>query len=251
MKKGIYGLAIILALISIMSLIGCESKEKVALKQKVDSLSVELVASKEVASSINEMGVLIDSIDASRKSLQIKMIEGDNYADYVGRLKDINLHVKKAEAQLKTLEEANKHSSKVSASSIRRLKADLDKRTQEIIELQLQIANLSDTNRAQWVKLNQKDSILSTKNQIIKLNESDIAKLEKLISETNEKSKQTVANLYFAQASALEEAADRTQFAPKKKKETRREALELYKLSLSLGNKDAQARINELEKQLA
>lgn len=233
-----------------MALIGCESKEKVALQQKVDSLSVELVASKEVASSINEMGVLIDSIDASRKSLQLKMIEGNNYADYVARLKEINLYVKKAEAQLKTLEDANRNSSKVSTSAIRRLKADLDKRTQEILELQLQIANLSDTNRALWVKVNQKDSILSTKNQIIKLNETDIAMLEKLNSETNEKNKQTVANLYFAQASALEQAAERTQFAPNKKKETRREALELYKLSLSLGNKDAQSRINELEKKL-
>lgn len=233
-----------------MALISCESKEKVALQQKVDSLSVELVASKEVASSINEMGVLIDSIDASRKSLQLQMIEGDNYADYVARLKDINLYVKQAEAQLKTLEEANRNSSKVSASAIRRLKADLEKRTQEILELQLQIANLSDTNRALWVKVNQKDSVLSTKNQIIKLNESDIAMLEKLNSETNEKNKQTVANLYFAQASALEQSAERTQFAPNKKKETRREALELYKLSLSLGNKDAQSRINELEKKL-
>jgi hypothetical protein len=48
----------------------------------------------------------------------------------------------------------------------------------------------------------------------------------------------------------LEKAANRTHFAPRKKKETRREALELYRLSLSMGNMKAQNKIDELEKKL-
>ena len=86
---------------------------------------------------------------------------------------------------------------------------------------------------------------------MIKLNESDIASLEKLFNDTQSENKVQVANLYFAQAQALETAADRTQFKPRKKKETRREALELYKLSLSLGNENAQTKIDELEKKLS
>ena len=60
-----------------------------------------------------------------------------------------------------------------------------------------------------------------------------------------------VAGLYFSQAQALETAANRTKFAPRKKKATRLEALELYKLSYSLGNVDAHAKIQELEKKLS
>jgi hypothetical protein len=104
---------------------------------------------------------------------------------------------------------------------------------------------------ALWVKLNQKDSVLWMKDQVIKLNESDIASLEKLVNDTQVENKITVANLYYNQAAALETVAKRTQFAPRKKKAARQEALELYRLSLSLGKSEAQVRITELEKQLS
>ena len=58
------------------------------------------------------------------------------------------------------------------------------------------------------------------------------------------------ADLYFAQAAALETAADRTKFAPRKRRATRREAIELYKISLSLGKFEAQERITNLEKKV-
>ena len=245
MKKIILGLAIVMALSS------CENKEKIALQHKVDSLSVELTASREVEKEMNEIGVLIDSIDASRKAVQLYMLEGSNYADYVARLNDINMYVKKTEEKLASLEKSSMNASKTSASTIRRLKADLEKRSIEIVELQLQVAKLRDENLAVWVKVNQKDSILSIRDQVIQIKESDIASIEKMINEAQAENKITVANLYFDQAKALEDAADRTQFAPKKRKETRLEALELYRLSLSMGNIKAQSRIDALEKKLA
>jgi hypothetical protein len=245
MKKYIFALLIATALFS------CNTNEKAVLKNRVDSLTVQLNASREAEQSLNEVGILIDSIDASRESLKIKMIEGSSYADYVNRLKDINTYVKQTEAKLDALEKENKNSSKISRGSIRRLKADLEKRTKEILDLQLQIANLRDENMALWTKNNQKDSILSMRDQVIKLREGDITSLEKLVNDTNEENKMVVANLYYAQAQALEKVANRTQFAPRKKKEARQEALELYKLSLSLGKTEALSKITDLEKELS
>jgi hypothetical protein len=89
------------------------------------------------------------------------------------------------------------------------------------------------------------------KDQVIKLKETDIANLSRMNVEARESNQLTVANLYYAQAEALEQAANRTQFAPNKKKATRREALELYKLALSLGNHNAQVRIDDLENKLS
>jgi hypothetical protein len=245
MKKYILGFAVLVALS------GCGKEEKLALQHKVDSLTVELTASREVEKDMNEVGVLIDSIDASRKSLQMKMIEGNTYADYVTRLKEINVYVRQTESKLASLEKSSKHASKASTSSIRRLKADLEKRTLEITELQLQIGKLRDENLAAWTKVNQKDSILSMRDQMIKLNEGDIASLEKLFNDSQAENKTTVGNLYYAQAAALEKAANRTHFAPRKKKDTRLEALELYKLSRSMGNTDAQVKIDDLEKRIS
>jgi hypothetical protein len=244
MKKYILGLAVLVS----VALSSCGTKEKITLQHKIDSLTVQLIASRDVEQKMNEVGMLIDSIDASRKSLQMKLIEGNTYADYVARLTEINVYVRQTEEKLEALEKSGKNASKASASSIRRLKADLGKRTLEITELQLQIVKLRDENLAAWKKINQKDSILSIRDQLITLNQKDIASLEKLFNDTQMENRTTVANLYYAQAAALEIAANRTRFAPRKRKDTRLEAIELYKLSRSMGNTDAQGRINELEK---
>ncbi len=242
---------LILAFALMLFLFSCDTKEKTALQDKVDSLSVQLTASKKAEAGMNEVGILIDSIDASRKSLQLKMVEGSSYADYVSRLQAINMYVVETELKLAALEKTTANSSKESAASVRRLKADLAKRSEEIVELQKQIATLRDENLAAWAKVNHRDSVLLIKDQVIKVNESDIVSLERLVNDTQTENKVAVANLYFDQARALEMAANRTQFAPRKKKEARREALELYKLSLSLGKLEAQAKIDELEKKLS
>lgn len=246
MKKIILGLAL-----SAAALMGCEPKEKVAaLQYQVDSLTVQLATHLEIEANINEVGALIDSIDASRHALQLTMIEGNSSSTYLTRLKKINEYVKSAEVMMIALEK-NRKASKVSASTIRGLKADLEKRSKEILDLQLRIAELSDANMALWLKVNEKDSILFLRDQAITLNKNDIAWLEKRNIESQEENKIVVANLYFDQASAVELVADRTRFAPRRKKAARMWALDLFRLSHSLGNKAAQARIEKLEKKIS
>jgi hypothetical protein len=130
------------------------------------------------------------------------------------------------------------------------LKQDLELRSQEMLALQSEIENMRAENKKLSADIGVKDSTLTNRDETIKLREQDIASLEGLVKDINEQTKVKVANLYYAQAQALETAAQRTHFAPKKKKETKREALELYKLSLSLGKAEAEARIAELEKDL-
>jgi hypothetical protein len=230
-------------------LFNCKSKER-ELQTKVDSLTFQLITHKEVAENLNEVGILIDSIDIARKSLQLKMTEGTSYGDYVQRLKNINAYVHQTEAKLDALEKSSDLSSKLSQSTIGRLKVDLGKRSNEVVELQLKLAKEHEQAIMMWVKLATKDSLLSIQDEVIRLNQQDIAYLEKLFNSTQYENKVVVSNLYFAQAQAMETAANRTHFAPRKKKETRREALELYKLSLSLGNTEAKKMIDDLEKKL-
>lgn len=240
----------LIALTLVAALWSCDTKKITKLEQKVDSLNVVIVTSREAEETMNEVGALIDSIDASRSALRLKMIEGSSYAEYVSRLRDINNYVQRTEAKLNALEASAKKSSKSSASAIKRLKADLKKTSNELVELQLQLVNMRNENLRLWTNVNEKDSLLWMKDQVIKLREGDVASLERLVNDTNEENKVVVANLYYAQAQALETAANRTQFAPRKKKQARREALELYKLSLSLGKIEAQSKIDELENEL-
>lgn len=231
-------------------MMNCDSKERAQLQHKVDSLSAELQASKQVEATMSEVGVLIDSIDVNRQALRTQMVEGTSYTDYIRRLKDINSHITDTKNKIGELEKNLKSAKGSAAATLKRMKEDLELRSKELLALQEEIETERANNKKLTADISMKDSTLTTREETIKLREQDIASLEGLVKDINEQTKVKVANLYYAQAQALETAAQRTHFAPKKKKETKREALELYKLSLSLGKTEAEARIAELEKDL-
>ena len=58
------------------------------------------------------------------------------------------------------------------------------------------------------------------------------------------------ADAYYARAEALELAASRTNFQPRKKKITRAEALEMYRMAVLYGKEDAQTKVDELASKL-
>jgi len=234
-----------------MILLGsCDKKEKEQLRAQVDSLKTELQTSQQTAQQLSEIGTLIDSIDASRQLLRTDVVEGTSYTDYKSRLQSINKHIKETQAKIATLEKSVKSAKGSYAATIKRLKADLEMSTQQIAALQTEVEKMRGENTALARTVSEKDSLLTTKLETIKMKEQDVANLEARVEEVNAASKASQADLYYAQAQALETAANRTKFAPKKKKETQREALELYKLSLSLGKTEAQSKIDELEKRL-
>jgi chromosome segregation ATPase len=228
----------------------CDKKEKEQLQSQVDSLKTELQVSQQTNREFEEIGVLIDSIDASRQLLRADVVEGTTYKDYKNRLQNINQHIKDTQAKITELEKSAKRTN-AAYGQIKRLKADLELRSQEIAALQQEVEKYRGENASLSKNLNQRDSTISVNSETIKLREQDIASLETKVQEINTANRASQADLYYNQAQALETAAERTKFAPKKKKETMREALELYKLSLSFGKQEAQAKVNELEKEVS
>jgi len=225
----------------------CDRKENAQLRSKVDSLKVELQASQQTASALQDVGVLLDSIDASRQMLRSNMVEGTSYADYKTRLGNLNSYIKETRGKIDNLEKSLKKSN-ANYATIKRLKSELENSTQQIAALQQEAEKMRSENSSLAHTVTQRDSMLNERAEFIKVKEQDIASMEAKVNEISEKSKTDQANLYFAQAQALETAAARTRFAPRKKKETQREALELYKMALSLGKTEAQNKIDELQK---
>ena len=91
---------------------------------------------------------------------------------------------------------------------------------------------------------------LTTKEEEIRTKEEELAVSENRIQEMIVNQKMSEADAYFKQAQAVEETANRTKLAPKKKKASIRQAIDLYKKALSLGKQEAQAKITELEGKL-
>jgi predicted nucleic acid-binding Zn-ribbon protein len=120
-------------------LTSCGNQEKETLRKQVDSLSLELERSHQMSQTLTEVGALMDSIDASRQLLRVNMVEGTPYSDYAARMKDLNAYIKDTQDKIENLEKSLK-TSKANASAfsgaIKKLKADLESKTQEISLLQ-------------------------------------------------------------------------------------------------------------------
>src|SRR6185436_15282354 len=87
-------------------LVSCDQREKLKLTAKVDSLNSELIASAEAAKTLQEVGTLLDSVDASRQLLRTNMVEGTSYDEYIARMHDINDYVKETQKKIAELEKS-------------------------------------------------------------------------------------------------------------------------------------------------
>lgn len=229
---------------------GCNNKEReAALQTKIDSLQTELQESERTAEALQEIGVMIDSIDASRQLLRTDMVEGASYEDYKNRLAGIREYVQQSQQKIAELEKAAQRSSGY-AGTIRRLKADLERTTEQLANLESEVQKVRAENHSLSRTVSARDSVITINEEALQEREENLASLESQIQEMNTDSKNFMAESYFKQAKALEEAADRTHFAPRKKKRTQAQALDLYKKALELGNNEAQAKVQKLEKDL-
>jgi DNA repair exonuclease SbcCD ATPase subunit len=244
-------LVFVLPVIALLA--GCDTKEKEQLQTQVDSLRIELQTSQKMAETLTEVGVLMDSIDASRQLLRVNMVEGTTYDDYSSRMKDINSYVKDTQKKIDDLEKSlssSKSSSRAYAKQIKKLKEDLTARQNEITELQAQVEKYRNENQNLITTVSMQEAELVDKQSEIEAKSQELALIEARVQELMISSKMSEADAYFARAQAVEEAANRTKLAPRKKKETFKEAIELYKKSLSLGKSEAQDKITELEKKI-
>jgi chromosome segregation ATPase len=231
----------------------CDTQEKAKLKSEVDSLRNELQTSQRMAQTLQDVGTLMDSIDANRQLLRVNMVEGTTYDDYTSRMKDLNNYVRETEDKISDLEEQLKKSkgnASSFASMIKKLKAELVTKSQEVILLQEEAERVRNENQNLSETIRLQEEELTTKEDEIRTKEEELAASENKIQEMMIKSKMSEADAYFTQAQAVEETANRTKLAPKKKKASLRQAIDLYKKALSLGKEEAKAKITELEEKL-
>ncbi|MCC5931953.1 MAG: hypothetical protein JJU28_22100 [Cyclobacteriaceae bacterium] len=249
MKKSIF-----ISLISIALLGGCEmKKQNEQLSSENEALKLQLEIAKQSASTLEEIGGLLDSIDQSRNRLMLNMESGTSYDNYVERLQELNDYVADTEEKLRNLESAlekSQGSGNAYAATINRLRSDLKKKTEEIALLQEQVENYKAENENLITTINLQEAELTDKSSQIQTKREELALLEERIKQMLDMSKVSEADQFFARGEAIEEAANRTKLAPRKRKETYKEAMEMFERAKSLGREDAQAKIDELQKKI-
>lgn len=219
----------------------------------MDSLRQQLAANEKMATTLENVGELLDSIDANRQLLRINVVEGTTYNDYKARMEDLNNYVKETENKINNLEQAAGKSQQLAgtyAKMIKKMKADLQQQTFMIADLQQAVNKYRNENQNLVELASYQEAELNDKQQQIEAKQQELAALEERIQSVMVQSKVSEADGYYARAQAVEETANRTKLAPKKKKETLQQALDLYKKAESLGKKEATAKVKELEDEL-
>ena len=246
-------LAIPSIIILAITFAGCNTKEIARLQWENDSLRNELDSRHNVLTSLKDVGGLLDSIDRNRNSLRTNLSEGTSYEEFTNRLKDINEFVKMSEEKITLIQNAlknSKHEASAYLMLVDALKSEVQLRVDEIVKLEEEVSKYKAENQGLLEEIKSKEDEVKSINIKISEKQQELLLLETRIEAMVNSFKVTEADAYYARARAVEEAADRTKLAPNKKRETYKEALELYKRSLSLGKEEAREDISKLEKMI-
>lgn len=240
-------------LVLVVVLASCNTKEIVRLQAENDSLRNELASRYNVLTSLKDVRGLLDSIDASRNSLRTNLSEGTSYEEFTTRLKDINEFVKMSEEKISLIQTAlkdSKHEASAYLMLVDALKSEVQLRVDEIVTLEQEVSKYKAENEGLLQEIRMKEDEVKDINIKISEKQQELLLLEARIEAMVNNFKVTEADAYYARARAVEEAARRTKLAPQKKNETYKEALELYKRSLSLGKVEAKEDIANLEQKI-
>ncbi len=241
-------------LLTISSFWSCVPKQEAEkLQMENEELKAELTRAQTAATTLEEVGALLDSIDKERNALQLDLEAGTKYEDYIKRMNELNEYVRSTEEKIDQLEkELNKSAANSQAylKTISRLKRELAKKSQRIAKLEEVVEQYKKENTVLLDAVSEQEMQLADLEDQISMKQEELAVLEDNIREVMEKAQINEANSYYALGNALSEAAKRTKMAPKKRKETYMQALENYRKALAFGHEEAQAKINELEKKL-
>lgn len=237
-----------------LALASCVSKEEhEKLRTELEAAQFELETNQKYITALQDVSTLMDSIDEARDDLNADMESGTSPDDYVDRMQGIHDYIKQTEQKIDQLQSEMQKSDKNTRAytrTIAKLRKDLSKKTNEITVLQAKVDAVEQENSQLLTSLSARDSVLVEKNRQIDLKKEELALIESKIEELMANSKLSEADAYFVRAASIEETANRTKFAPKKKKATIKEAIGLYEMALGMGRSDAQEKIDALQKKI-
>jgi len=250
MNKNLF---LVVSLVAVMGACDMRRTEMSKLNKQVDSLKVALENNEKISKALQDVGEMIDSIDRNRHLLHTRMIEGTPLEDFKSSMRDINNYVKETEKKISALE--NRLSTATAsrrqyALAVQKMKEELQARNSELTALQEKVTEYQNqnTNLVHTVDLQRAE--IEDKLAQIEAKKAETTKLEDQVTQLITQSKLDQAEFYFTKGEILEETARRTHFAPKKKKNTNKQALDMYQLAVVCGKEEAVAKVEQLKKKL-
>jgi chromosome segregation ATPase len=233
-----------------LSFIACDSKKIAHLEKQNDSLRNELTVRSVMGDRMREVNTLLDSIDINRKLLKTELKEIASVDELKSRLEDINAYVKRSEKKIEAIEAQLRRSRNEAFAytmMVDALKGEVVIRDGEVVQLASAVTDYQKSNRTLMDSVRYHEGKVTDMHLSISEKQKQLAELETKVHSLETDFRLTEAEVYYAKAKLLEEAARRTRLAPQKRKQTFTEALELYRKAYSLGKEEAKINIQLLE----
>ena len=242
---------IIIALCLTFFFSACENNQDQVreLQNENDSLRNALVYSYEAVGTLAEIEALMDSIDKKRAYMNLELDEGMEYNDFVKRMESLNEYVEESEAKIAQLEKKVAGYGQLQ-NSVSWMKKELNNRSEAISTLKAQVEEYKMDNDSLIMTVSLQEEEIQNMDFELEVKKQELDLMSAKIDALAREAKITEAEAYFARAAAVEEAADRTQLAPRKKKRTYQEALDLYKKAYEMGVEEAKPKIDEIEEKI-
>jgi len=241
------------SLVAMVSACDMRRAEMSQLNKTVDSLKIQLENNERISQALQDVGAMIDSIDQNRHILRTRMIEGAPLEDFKTSMREINSYVKETEKKISALE--NRLSTATTsrrqyALAVKKMKEELETRNNEFAALQEKVNEYQSQNSNLVHTVDLQRAEIEDKLAQIESKKAETAKLEDQVTQLISQAKLDQAEFYFTKGEILEETARRTHFAPKKKKNTTKQALDMYQLAVVCGKEEAVAKVEQLKKKL-
>ena len=250
MNKNLF---LVMSLVAMMSACDMHRTEMGKLNKQVDSLKVELENNAKISQALQDVSAMIDSIDQNRHVLHTRMVEGTSVEDFKTSMSDINKYVKQTEKKIAALEERLSNattSRRQYALAVQKMKDELAARNQELTALSQKVTEYQNENSNLIHTVDLQKAEIEDKLAQIDAKKVETAKLEEQVGQLITQAKIDQAEFYYTKGEILEETARRTKFAPRKKRTTNQQALDMYQLAVVCGKEEAVAKVVELKKKI-
>ena len=226
----------------------CKKKQDNNMKNSLDSLENTLSMERNqmdlLNSEINQITVMLDSIESTEKIIHLNFKEGENTPQTNSeRLEAIKNFMAASKTKIENLEKQlgdsnNKYKSYV--YFVKKLKKQLEDKEKQIKMMTMQFDSLANVNDQLATRLDEQERVIENMDMEIDGKQRELEELRVMTTKNK-------AESLFNQAQVTEQLAKKTFFAGKTKKKRYKNAFELYKESYQLGYSPAYDKMNELE----
>ncbi len=229
-----------------LAIAGCKKQQYSQLKKENDSLKTEIMARHQTMIMLRNAEMILDTIE-------LNMRQHEDQSEFLPRLQSVYTYVKESEENILRMQrelQASRYEANAYLMMVDALKGELGVRIDKSDIMGDSVGGYASSNAELTANLSMQEQLILDLKKDIERKHQQLNKLEQDVVDLEASIDISDAEREYARAQRVELIGRKMLLSPQKKRETMREALEIYKKAYILGKKEARENIAILEEAL-